>query len=622
MKATPSPQDQGNNQDIIELLKGLEEHKVEYPPELLAARRAAFVAQLEQSRKEKLKATLPLNGQFLKRLKELKSVKAEYPPELLAARRAAFITAIEQRSTVPTKATKEPTAKNQEIIKLLKKISAAEPEYPASMLAARRATFIAAIEQHTTVAVEVTEELTAKDQEIIKLLKKMSAAEPGYPARMLAARRAAFRRQIALGGGVSLLDALYSSVRNLLLFRLKMPSAQTMSMMRTSLVVAMLMIAVYLGTLFRSHEQFLSPAATQEEIAQAVSVSTDTSTAEVAKVICKPGYLPPLCLAKEAPEDESLTSPESGARPAVAKDTLPGYSGVHKAAYANDGLYGPGASWVSNSPYSWIKIDLGKTTSINMVTFGRDRLGSFNDRDPGQFVIAVALSDNVYADGNSSNDYMEYTQVYDSAKAGFDGIVSGSETIAATFSPVEARFIKITFANPGTAVDEVEAFMAQPSQLVDNATRRPRDETSGAAATALPVYNSPPPQPADVVRPPTSTPIPAPTNTPLPPPTKTPVPPTKTPVPPTKTPLPQPTDTPRPPTNTPLPPPTNTPHPPTNTPLPPSTDTAVPPADTATPAPVDTQPPPPDTQVPQPTAADTLAPVISSAETPAALITP
>lgn len=568
MKPTPSPQNQEHDQDIIELLKGLESNKVEYPPDLLAARRAAFIAQIKQYGQGGENEMLASNRQFTKRLKELKSIKADYPSELLAARRAAFI---------------------------------------------------AAIEQHTTT--EVTEELTAGDQEILRLLKKIDSAQPEYPPKVMATRRAAFKRQIALGGSISLLDALYSSIRSLFQFRTKMPmpSMQTMSMMRTSLVVAILMIAVYVGTLFRSQEQLLSPSPTQQEVARPVPVFTDTGTAEVAKVICKPGYLPPLCLAKAAPEDHSLAYAGNGARPAVAKDTLPGYGGVHKPAYLNDGLYGPGASWVSNSAYSWIKIDLGKSTMIDMVTFGRDRLGNFNDRDPGQFVIAVALSDNVYADGNSTNDYMEYTQVYDSQKAGFDGIVSGAETITATFSPVKARFIKITFANPGTAVDEVEAFMAQPSQLADTATRRPRDETSGAVATALPVYNSPIPAatntllppPTDTARPATNTPVP-PTKTPLPPPTDTPVPPTKTPLPPpTKTPLPPPTDTPRPPTNTPLPPPTNTEPPPADTPIP---DTPVPPT------PVPATQPPPDTPIPQPTAADTIQPAITSAETSAPIL--
>ena len=46
-----------------------------------------------------------------------------------------------------------------------------------------------------------------------------------------------------------------------------------------------------------------------------------------------------------------------------------------------------------------------------------------------------------------------------SKTAGFDGVVSGSETIQANFVPTEARFVKITFENAGTAIDEVEAFM-------------------------------------------------------------------------------------------------------------------------------------------------------------------
>jgi hypothetical protein len=356
--------------------------------------------------------------------------------------------------------------------------------------------------------------------------------------------------------------------------------------MRTSLIIAVLMVAGFATTWLRNRGSVLSPAPTQGQISQTNPVSSLTSTGEAAKVICKPGYEPPLCLAKEFDKSKDLTYQGNGAaRPAVAKDTLPGYDGVHKAAYVNDGLYGPGASWISNSPYSWIKIDLGKSTTINTVAFGRDRLGNFNDRDPGQFVIAVALSDDVYADGNSNNDYIEYTQVYNSKLAGFDGVVSGSETVNASFRPVKARFIKITFANPGAAVDEVEVFMAQPSGFSNTPTRRPREDSPASVSTPLPVYNTP--LPADTA-------IPAPTDTAMPAPTDPP---------PTKTPLPPPTKTPRPPTSTPVPtdpPPTAIPPtdiPPTDVPptdIPPTDvpPTAVPPADTLIPLqPIDTSPP-------------------------------
>jgi len=536
MKSTPSSQNQEQDQEIIELLKGLESLKVEYPPELLAARRAAFIGQAKQHARDRVKEELASENDFLKSLDDLKSANVEYPPELLAPRRAAFIARVKQLGNV-----------------------------------------------------EVEEELYSKDQEIIKLFRSIKSAEAEYPSNLMAARRVAFRRQIAPGGRISLLEALRSFIQVLFSYKVKPLPVAAMNMLRTSLVIAVLMVATFIGPLFGNREPVFSPSPTQSEVSQldSSSLSLATSTGEVAKVMCKPGYLPPLCLAKEFDKSEDLTFSGNGAaRPAVAKDTLPGYSGVHKAEYLNDGLYGPGASWISNSAYSWIKLDLGKASTINTVTFGRDRLGNFNDRDPGQFVIAVALSDNIYADGNSSNDYIEYTQIYDSEKTGFSGIVSGSETIKASFGPVKARFVKIVFTNAGTAVDEVEVFMTRLPVLATHPTKKSDDDA--------PAVNSPPvffntPVPTNTVRPiptntpqPTDTPIPPPTDTRVPPPTDTPRPPsTSTPVPPTDIP---PTDIP--PTNI---PPTNIPStdiPPTNIP-----PTDAPPVDTPISESINTSPP-------------------------------
>jgi hypothetical protein len=96
MKRIPSPQNQEHDQEIIDLLNRLESHKVEYPPELLAARRADFLVQIKQALSEKTRQALASNGHFTKRLKELQAVKADYPAELLAARRAAFIAQVEE----------------------------------------------------------------------------------------------------------------------------------------------------------------------------------------------------------------------------------------------------------------------------------------------------------------------------------------------------------------------------------------------------------------------------------------------------------------------------------------------------------------------------------------------
>jgi hypothetical protein len=526
MKPIPSPQDQGWDEEIINTLKRLGALKAEYPVELLAARRAAFVVQLEQA-KSWAGNDLLLNDQFFQTLESLKSVNTDYPLALRAARRSAFIEQVERYKQAQS-----------------------------------------------------TEKVYSEGRELHNLFESLKAVEADYPPNLMAARRAAFKRQLALGGRVSVLDALRDSVRSLFLDKLRMPSLPTMDMMRTSLVVAVLMVATFMGFLLGGPLRSFNPSPAEGAVSQTGHTIVATRTGGVARVICEPGYLPPLCLAQSNDESQDLTLPGKGsARPAVAKDALLSSNGIHKAAYVNDGRYGPNTSWISNSPYSWIKIDLGKAATVNTVAFGKDRLGNSKDRNPGQFVIAVALSDNVYADGNSSNDYVEYTDVYSSAQAGFNGVVSGPETILAQFKPVQARYIKITFANPGTAVDEVQAFMIQPPVLALEPTKTHNDNPPGISPPSIPTIIFIPTS--------TSVSVPANTNTPVPADTATPVP-TNTQAP-TDTPLP-------PPTNTPLPPPTDTSVPPTDTPAPAPTDTAV-----EAPAPTDTPAPPPVANLAQPT---------------------
>ena len=127
------------------------------------------------------------------------------------------------------------------------------------------------------------------------------------------------------------------------------------------------------------------------------------------------------------------------AKPAVALNTIPGYA-IHQVEFANDGFYGNERSWIGLAPSGWLKIDLGRTASINRITFGRDRVVGHDDRDPGQFTISVALSENVYANGDDSNDKNEYRRIFDSATVGFSGSVNGTETVQAAFGPVDARY--------------------------------------------------------------------------------------------------------------------------------------------------------------------------------------
>jgi hypothetical protein len=558
---------------IIQLLEGLKPVVAEYPPELLAARREAYIAQIEQRRAVSAhKEESPSQTQIIQLLEGLKPVVAEYPPELLAARRAAFIAQIEQHNS--SNAWEASPSQNQ-VIELLENLRPAVAEYPSELLAARRAAFIAQIERYNSVAIPAGV-LPSQNGKIFKLLARLKSLEIEYPLKMWSARRSVFVTQVR-EGKTSVLDAVRFAIQNIFTGKRIRPMAPTMSFGQLSMIIATLLVAVFMGSLAYGGRQPLTgifgPSLSQTDVFNPSPIAAITSTAEVAQVVCKPGYLPPLCLAQEFDQSHDLTFPGNGsARPAVAKDTIPGYGRIHSAAYVNDGLYGPGASWISNSAYSWIKIDLGKEKTINTVTFGRDRLGNLNDGDPGQFVIAVALSDDIYADGNSSHDFMEYTPVYNSKEAGFDGVVTGPETVEASFDPVKARFVKITFENAGTAVDEIEVFMIQPRELSSLATRRPRATLVPASSTPVPTNTLIPSKTPTRFF--TRTPFPTitlipttlvPTNTEPPPPTETPLPP------PTETPLPPPTETPiPPPTETPEPPPTDTPAPPLNTSEPPT----------------------------------------------------
>jgi len=542
--ATSSPQDQ----EIIKLLESLKSVDAEYPPELLVARRGAFIESVARRRQAGVReAVSPQDQEIIQLLETLRTEGAEYPSELLAARRAAFIQQVRQRDGVEEAL----PSQGQEIIAILQSFESVKAEYPPELLTARRAAFMRQVAQRSPVAVQ--EEMPAQGQAISTGFERLKSVETGYPPDLWAARRAAFIGQVVREHRVSLLDALRSAIQSWFSYKAKAPLIP-MRVMRTSLIVAGMLVATFVGSLVYGYRDQLGEltnlSAPQEEFPGPIPASA-TSTHELAEIVCKPGYSPPLCLAKEFDKRQDLTFQGNGARAAVAKDTLPGE--IHRAGYANDGFYGPGSSWVSNTAYSWLKIDLGKATTINTVTFGRDRLGHNKEHDPGQFVIAVAMFDNVYADGNSSNDSLEYIQVYNSRSDGFTGIVSGPETVKAAFEPVLARFVKITFTNSGTAIDEVEAFMVQPPLGVeDNSTRRDGDS-----------------------RRPTNTPIPLPTNTPLP----------------TDTSIPVPTNTPLP-TNTSTPVPTDTPLP-TDTPIPAPTDTPIP-VPTDTPIPLPTDPPPPD----------------------------
>jgi hypothetical protein len=177
----------------------------------------------------------------------------------------------------------------------------------------------------------------------------------------------------------------------------------------------------------------------------ATVITSGTASATTGPVSCRSGYPIPNCNYQAYNTANNLAY---GAT-ATASSTLSGYSTIHDISFINDGFYGNAASWIAGTANSWIEIDLGFDHDISQIIFGRDRLDGFNDRDPGHFQVEVALA----------ADHI-FNNVVNSSLLGFSGVITGAESILVDFNtgPVTARYLRMTFANNGTAIDEIEVF--------------------------------------------------------------------------------------------------------------------------------------------------------------------
>jgi hypothetical protein len=365
----------------------------------------------------------------------------------------------------------QPDKQDREVIKLLEELGSIKSEYPLPLRTARRAAFLMQVDQLTTA--EIGGELSAGDQEIIRLLGTLKSSPVEYPPALLAARRSALLRQIGQAKAPRLWDEIRRSTRRIFPDTPTIPAWSGFA--RTSLVIASLIVLAFFGSLIfnRTEQGFqLSPSQNVPSPTNASTGIAPTRTGETAILICKPDAVLPTCLLPS----QDLAKPRNGtAQPAVSN------RGDSKAAYVNDGREGTG--WVSTNPDSWIKIDLGQVRIINTISLKSGSSDSSDANTPGQFVIAVALSD-MYADGDSSHDDAEYAQVFHSEQMGFSGKAAQMETIQTKFPLVQARYVKITFKKAGAAIDEVGVFMVEPpAALTELPTRTSPSATPGSALT-------------------------------------------------------------------------------------------------------------------------------------------
>jgi hypothetical protein len=135
----------------------------------------------------------------------------------------------------------------------------------------------------------------------------------------------------------------------------------------------------------------------------------------------------------------------------IAYGILPTVSGtivthpeIHRSEFLTDGYYGNGRSWVAPATNSWILLDLGRRYFLDSLAFGEDRTGQWDDRDPGQYFIEASI------------DGISFTTIADSQLLGFSGFISGNDTIVTTLDRTEARYVRLTVANLGARIDEIE----------------------------------------------------------------------------------------------------------------------------------------------------------------------
>lgn len=176
----------------------------------------------------------------------------------------------------------------------------------------------------------------------------------------------------------------------------------------------------------------------------ASSLSFSASSPVVGSTTSEEGYpyLNGTYAAFDDPEDMAL------GHGATVSGTLIGHPIIHNPANVTDGNYGNGRSWIGTGPDSWLTIDLGRTETFDTLLFGRDRLGNFADRNPGQFTISI-----------SDNDTL-FKLIFDSAQFGFSGALGVAQTVQASFDKVSAQYVRLQLSEAGAAVDEVEIKLA------------------------------------------------------------------------------------------------------------------------------------------------------------------
>ncbi len=171
-----------------------------------------------------------------------------------------------------------------------------------------------------------------------------------------------------------------------------------------------------------------------------------------------------------------------GARSAASSVFSNGTSSLHKLDHINDGRYGNSHSWISaEAGAGWVRIELPQPTTVDCVSWARDREGLFRDRLPTHYRLEVSVDGEAWRVVADSED----RQAYDPA------------VIAVSLTPADSL--------PPDVAERVAGFRRQAEALSARLELlTPQDIYAGTFAKAEPthlLYRGEPLQKRDVVNP-------------------------------------------------------------------------------------------------------------------------
>lgn len=122
-------------------------------------------------------------------------------------------------------------------------------------------------------------------------------------------------------------------------------------------------------------------------------------------------------------------------------------SGSHRLQHLNDGAYGNGHSWMSDTPgRGWVQFELPAMTRISKIVWGRDREGVFTDRTPTAYTLQA---------GPSTNELRQVASLLPRRPA-LNAAVNTDR-----FAPIKTRRLRFTIKATNSlepCIDELEVF--------------------------------------------------------------------------------------------------------------------------------------------------------------------